>query len=70
MAGNGTGPIEVKTTLPEDHYNAMLKVSEALGETQAGFVRRAILAFILESQTQIEHLAEIIESPKTGRKRA
>lgn len=71
MAGAGdTRPMEVKTSLSEGHYNAMLEVVEALGMTQAGYVRQLILLDICEKQDLVEQMAKIAERPKTGRKRA
>ena len=70
MAGSGDKrPYEIKTSLGEAQYNAMLQVCEALGMTQAGYVRQLILRDIIQSQALVEQMAEIVESPKTGRNR-
>ena len=66
----GTGPIEVKTTLGEAQYNTMLKFCEALGMTQAGFVRQAILEDMARKHALVDQLSEIVESPKPDRNSA
>ena len=63
-------PIEVKTTLSESHYNLMLDVCEALGLTQAGYVRSLIHRDIVEKQQLVEQMAELAERPKPARRRA
>jgi len=62
-------PFEVKTSLSEDHYNAMLDVVDALGMTQAGYVRQLILRDIIQNQVLVEQMAAIADRPKKGRKR-
>ena len=62
--------MEVKSTLSESHYAAMLDVVEALGLTQAGYIRQLILNDIVAKKALVEHMAEIQERPRRGRKRA
>ena len=62
-------PIEIKTTLSERHYNMMLEVCEALGLTQAGYIRQLIMLDIVEKQQLVEQMAEIGERPKPARQR-
>ena len=70
MASNGDRrPYEVKTHLSEGHYNAMLDVVEALGLSQAGYVRQLILRDLIASQELVEQMSAIAERPKRGRKR-
>ena len=71
VAGNSERrPMEVKSTLSESHYAAMLDVVEALGLTQAGYIRQLILNDIVAKKALVEHMAEIQERPRRGRKRA
>ncbi len=67
--GSERRPFEIKTTLSETHYNAMLDVCEALGMTQAGYVRQLILRDIIQSQALVQQMSEISERPRSGRKR-
>lgn len=69
MAGGDRRPFEVKTTLSESQYNAMLDVVEALGLSQAGYVRQLILRDILQNQELVEQMSAIAKRPKKGRKR-
>ncbi len=62
-------PYEVKTSLAEPHYNAMLDMCEAFGMTQAGYVRQLILRDIIQSQVLVEQMAEIADRPKRSKKR-
>ena len=71
MAGSSDRrPIEVKTTLSESHYNLMLDVCEALGLTQAGYIRNLILLDIVEKQQLVDQMAEIAERPRQARRRS
>lgn len=71
MAGNADKrPFEIKTSLSENHYQAMLEVCEALGLTQAGYVRQLILNDIVEKRVLVEQLTAIVERPKKGKRRA
>lgn len=68
MAGDSERrPFEIKTTLSEAHYNAMLDVCEAMGLTQAGYVRMLILRNVIESQSLVEQMTALAERPRTGR---
>lgn len=67
MAGSGAGPIEVKTTLSEVQFNTMLKFCEALGVTQAGFIRQAVIEDMARKHALVEQLADLFEIPETGR---
>ena len=59
--------MEVKTSLSESHYNAMLEVIDALGMSQAGYIRTLILRDICQSQELVERMAAITARSRTGR---
>ena len=61
--------IEVKTTLSESHYRAMLEVADALGMTQAGYIRTVVLKDVCQSQELVERMAAITARARNGRKR-
>ncbi len=50
---------EVKTHLMDGHYRAMLRVIEAKGLTQAGYVRHLILQDIVKSDDLVSQMNEI-----------
>lgn len=71
MAGDSERrPFEVKTTLSEAQYNLMLDVCEALGFSQAGYVRHLILRDIASTRDLVEQMAALAERPRTGRDQA
>lgn len=71
MACNGDKrPFEVKSSLSEPHYQAMLDVVDALGLTQAGYIRQLILRDIIQNQDLVEQMAALADRPKRGRKRS
>jgi hypothetical protein len=61
---------EVKTQMSEPHYRAMLKVIEAKGLTQAGYVRHLVLKDIYESDDLVSQMAEITSRTIMDLKRA
>lgn len=60
--------IEVKTSLSESPYSAMLEVIDTLGMSQAGYIRTLILRDICLSQDLVERMAKITARLKPGRK--
>mgnify|MGYP001029930968 FL=1 len=58
---------EVKTALTDGQYNAMLRVIEAKGMTQAGYIRHLILQDVANSQDYVALITGITESAETGK---
>ena len=62
--------LEVKTTLTDKEYTAMLRVVEANGFTQAGYFRHLILEDIVQSQSFVTAINHLTDSPETAEKQA
>ncbi len=59
---------EVKTSLSEGQYKAMMEVMGANGMTQAGYLRHLILQDIYKSQDLVEQMQRITLRAENARK--
>lgn len=60
--------IEAKTMLTDGQYDAMMRVIDAKGMTQAGYIRHLILQDIAGSQDYVALISAVTASPTTCRK--